>query len=71
MSSHTGRHGDKMKSRAFLWGAAHALDMSGQLLWQRDWRGFSADAEALNRDWRVVLNRASEQTNVAEADEEE
>lgn len=70
MSKHTGRHGDKMKARAFLWGAAHALDIGGVLLWQKDWRGFSADAEALNRDWRIVLNKASEEANVAEADEE-
>ena len=44
---------------AFLRGAAHALDFAGVMLDDDDWRGFSADAEAIGSYWEVALESAA------------
>lgn len=54
---------------AFRWGAAHALDLGGTLVDENDWRGFSADAEAIHGYWEVAITAGSE--HVAEAREKE
>ncbi|HEX6371956.1 MAG TPA: hypothetical protein VF006_23735 [Longimicrobium sp.] len=57
--------------RSFLWGAAHALDLGGVLLDEKDWGGFEADARALRGDWLVALHLAEESIHASEAGEEE
>lgn len=52
---------------AFLWGAAHALDIGGVLQADEDWRGFAADAEAIHSYWEVATEAAS--SDVAETRE--
>lgn len=57
--------------RSLLWGAAHALDLGGVLLAEKDWGGLEADAEALRGDWRVALHNAEGSLHASEAGEEE
>lgn len=57
--------------RSFLWGAAHALDLGGVLMADKDWGGLEADAQALRGDWAVALNFADEVLYAAEAAEDE
>jgi hypothetical protein len=57
--------------RAFLWGAAHALDLGGVLLAEQDWGGMEADAEALSDDWRMALDEARQELHVSEEGEGE
>jgi hypothetical protein len=57
--------------RSLLWGAAHALDIGGVLLAEKDWGGLEADAEAIRGDWMVALNFAEESVHASEAGEEE
>jgi hypothetical protein len=57
--------------RSLLWGAAHALDLGGVLLDEKDWGGFEADAEALAGDWQVALHFADRSIHASEAGEEE
>ena len=57
--------------RSFLWGAAHALDIGGVLLAEKDWGGLEADAEAIRGDWMVALHFAEESVHASEAGEEE
>jgi hypothetical protein len=57
--------------RSLLWGAAHALDLGGVLLDEKDWGGFEADAEALRGDWLVALHNAEGSVHASEAGEEE
>ena len=56
---------------AFLHGAAHAFDFGGMLLDRDDWRGFSADAEAIAGYWEVALASASDHLDASGAGEEE
>ena len=57
--------------RNLLWGAAHALDIGGVLLAEKDWGGLEADAEALRGDWLVALHHADRSIHASEAGEEE
>jgi hypothetical protein len=57
--------------RSLLWGAAHALDIGGVLLAEKDWGGLEADAEALRGDWLVALHHADRSIHASEAGEEE
>jgi Fe-S cluster assembly ATPase SufC len=57
--------------RSILWGAAHALDLGGVLLAEKDWGGLEADAKALRGDWLVALNHAEESLHASEAGEKE
>lgn len=55
--------------RAFLWGAAHALDLGAEMVAEKEWGGFEADARALAGDWQVSISRANEEIDVGEAGE--
>ena len=57
--------------RSLLWGAAHALDLGGALLAEKDWGSFEADARALRGDWQVALHNAERSIHASEAGEEE
>ncbi|HEX2211437.1 MAG TPA: hypothetical protein VHG93_27375 [Longimicrobium sp.] len=57
--------------RSFLWGAAHALDLSGVLLAEQEWGGLEADAEAIAGDWEVALQFAERSIHASEAGEDE
>jgi hypothetical protein len=57
MSNYADRQRER-RGRGFLWGAAHALDLGGVLLAEKEWGGFEADAEALRGDWMVALHGA-------------
>ena len=57
--------------RSFLWGAAHALDIGGVLLAEKEWGGLEADAEAIRGDWLVALNHAERSIHASEVGEEE
>lgn len=52
----------------FLWGAAHALDLSGALLAEADWDGPEADADAIAGDWRTSLATVDREIDVGETD---
>ena len=56
---------------AFLWGAAHALDLGAALVAEKEWGGFDADAQALAGDWQVSIRRVNEEIDVREAGEAE
>lgn len=55
--------------RSFLWGAAHALDIGGVLLAEKEWGGLEADAEALRGDWMAALNYAERSLHASQAGE--
>lgn len=55
--------------RSLLWGAAHALDIGGVLLDEKEWGGLEADAEALRGDWMVALNYAERSLHASQAGE--
>ncbi len=57
--------------RSFLWGAAHALDLGGVLLNEKEWGGLEADAEAIRGDWLVALHHAERSLHASEAGEAE
>jgi hypothetical protein len=57
--------------RHLLRGAAHALDLGGVLMYEQEWGGFEADAEALRGDWLAALHFAEESIHASEAGEEE
>jgi hypothetical protein len=57
--------------RSFLWGAAHALDIGGVLLAEKNWGGLEADAEAIRGDWLVALHSAERSIHASEAGEKE
>ena len=57
--------------RNFLWGAAHALDLGGVLLHEKEWGGLEADAEAIRGDWLVALHHAERSIHASEVGEEE
>jgi hypothetical protein len=57
--------------RSLLWGAAHALDLGGVLLNEKEWGGLEADAEAIRGDWLVALHHAERSIHASEAGEEE
>lgn len=52
--------------RAFLWGAAHALDLGGALLAEKSWGGVEEDAQALAGDWRMSIRKVNEEIDVEE-----
>ena len=57
--------------RSFLWGAAHALDIGGVLLSEKNWGGLEADARALRGDWMVALHHAERSLHASQAGEAE
>lgn len=57
--------------RSLLWGAAHALDIGGVLLAEKDWGGFEADARALRGDWAAALHNAERSLHASQAGEAE
>jgi hypothetical protein len=57
--------------RSFLWGAAHALDLGGVLLQEKDWGGLESDAQALRGDWQVAVHFAERSLRASEAGEAE
>lgn len=71
MSISTLRYDAREGVRSFLWGAAHALDLGGVLLDEKDWGGLEADAEAIRGDWLVALHFAEESIHASEDGEEE
>jgi hypothetical protein len=62
---------DTPRLKAFLWGAAHALDLGAGLVAEKEWGGFDADARALAGDWRVSIHKANGEIDVREAGEAE
>jgi hypothetical protein len=48
-------------TKAFLWGAAHALDLGGFLLAEDDFGGMEQDAEALRGDWSFAISAADDE----------
>lgn len=55
--------------KAFLWGAAHALDVGAGLVAEKEWSGLEADAQALAGDWQVSIRTVNEEIDVGEAGE--
>ena len=60
MNNYSVRRRERGSVRSLLWGAAHALDLGGVLLADKEWGGFEADARALRGDWMVALHGADE-----------
>jgi hypothetical protein len=68
MSISSARAGGRGTVGSLLWGAAHALDLGGVLLADKDWSGgFEADAEALRGDWAVALHSADGRLHASKA----
>jgi hypothetical protein len=66
------RAGGRGTVGSLLWGAAHALDLGGVLLADKDWSGgFEADARALRGDWAVALHNADGRLHASETGEKE
>jgi hypothetical protein len=63
--------GGRNAVRSLLWGAAHALDIGGVLLAEKEWGGLEADAEALRGDWVVALHHAERSLHASQAGEAE
>ncbi|HEX2080556.1 MAG TPA: hypothetical protein VHG08_22825 [Longimicrobium sp.] len=71
MGNYAERHRERGRGRGLLWGAAHALDLGGVLLAEKEWAGFEADAEALRGDWMVALHGADRVLHASETSEAE
>lgn len=71
MSIFSASSGVRDAARNILWGAAHALDVGGVLLAEKDWGGLEADAEALRGDWAVALPYADGTLHASEAGQAE
>lgn len=71
MRQHMQRGSGHGRMRAFLWGAAHALDLGGVLRARGDWRGLESDAEAIGQDWKAAIGAAQRQAHVSEEEREE
>jgi hypothetical protein len=55
---HEWKRGQSDAAASVLWGAAHALDLGGVLHDEQDWRGFAADAEAIQGYWEFATEAA-------------
>ncbi|HEU0299681.1 MAG TPA: hypothetical protein VFR37_09510 [Longimicrobium sp.] len=69
MSNYAERHRGRGRAHDLLWGAAHALDLGGVLLAQKEWGGLEADAEALRGDWMVAIHGADRILHASETSE--
>jgi hypothetical protein len=59
------------RAAAFLYGAAHAMDMSGALLRNRGRfdAGFGGDARALHQDWQNAIDHEVPAAEVVSSDD--